>query len=306
MEPTKEPSPTTEDALLTSTPLVSQAAKDFRTLKFVLVAVVLVISIGVVACVMVWHFVSLRMFSYVAFVTAVCAVCLMFALLTAKFLLDADEGTESMRRVATCHSRGCRGVHLHTIRDYCQDERRRRRSLSLSRTLCASPSVEMAILFLARLGLAGMTLVCFFIGACFSGTAGFVGLWTSVRVNLRVAVAASGLNYPNAFYYALRGGLACGVFVVGLCVMGLCLLFTFFHVMIGDTEEVTRRMPHYLVGYGFRRRALLPCLHSWAEASTRKRPTSGADLVGKVEAGIPEDDPRNPAVIADLVGDNGR
>ena len=302
MEPTKEPSPTTEDALLTSTPLVSQAAKDFRTLKFVLVAVVLVISIGVVACVMVWHFVSLRMFSYVAFVTAVCAVCLMFALLTAKFLLDADEGTESMRRVATAIREGAEGfisTQYGTIAKMSGGVA----VLLFIAYIVRKPERRDGDPFPGSLGTAGMTLVCFFIGACFSGTAGFVGLWTSVRVNLRVAVAASGLNYPNAFYYALRGGLACGVFVVGLCVMGLCLLFTFFHVMIGDTEEVTRRMPHYLVGYGFGA-SLVALFAQLGGGIYTKAADVGADLVGKVEAGIPEDDPRNPAVIADLVGDN--
>eukprot|EP00759_Apiculatamorpha_spiralis_P024309 PhF_6_TR27875/c0_g1_i1/m.40785 len=127
-------------------------------------------------------------------------------------------------------------------------------------------------------------------------------MWMAVRVNLRCAAAAAKLSYPMAFHLAMRGGLVCGVLVVGLCILGLCALYTGIHAYLGPAS-VAVKIPHYVVGYGFGA-SLVALFAQLGGGIYTKAADVGADMVGKVEASIPEDDPRNPAVIADLVGDN--
>jgi len=139
----------------------------------------------------------------------------------------------------------------------------------------------------------------FIFGALCSVFAGYIGMYVSIRANIRVATAAiSSLN--KALQIALRGGAVSGIFVVAVSLLGVGALFSVIEMSgITDTEHI----PLLIVGYGFGA-SFVALFAQLGGGIYTKAADVGADLVGKVEAGIPEDDPRNPAVIADLVGDN--
>ncbi len=141
------------------------------------------------------------------------------------------------------------------------------------------------------------TVVSFLVGAVCSALAGYTGMYCSIRANIRTASAArTSLN--KALQMALRGGAVTGLVVVALSLLGVGSLFLFF----GGLQH-PEAVPYQLVGFGFGA-SLVALFAQLGGGIYTKAADVGADLVGKVEAGIPEDDPRNPAVIADLVGDN--
>src|SRR5579885_670785 len=146
--------------------------------------------------------------------------------------------------------------------------------------------------------LALTTTVSFLFGAFCSGVAGVVGMYVAVRANIRTASAArSSLN--QALQIALRGGAVSGLFVVAMSLFGVGLLYTVLDLLGFPPTKI----PLMIVGYGFGA-SFVALFAQLGGGIYTKAADVGADLVGKVEAGIPEDDPRNPAVIADLVGDN--
>ena len=140
-------------------------------------------------------------------------------------------------------------------------------------------------------------VVAFFTGAICSGLAGFSGMFVSIRANLRAASAAR-TSLDKAMQLALRGGAVTGLSVVALSLLGVGLIFIAFGGM-----QYPKEVPYQIVGFGFGA-SFVALFAQLGGGIYTKAADVGADLVGKVEAGIPEDDPRNPAVIADLVGDN--
>src|ERR1035437_244627 len=148
--------------------------------------------------------------------------------------------------------------------------------------------------------LALWTTLSFALGALCSVAAGYMGMWVAIRSNIRAAAAATkGMN--GALQTALRGGAVSGFFVVAMSLLGVAGLFTLVDTFNVVTDVA--KIPLLIVGYGFGA-SFVALFAQLGGGIFTKAADVGADLVGKVEAGIPEDDPRNPAVIADRVGDN--
>jgi K(+)-stimulated pyrophosphate-energized sodium pump len=152
--------------------------------------------------------------------------------------------------------------------------------------------------------LAFWTTISFVLGAACSVAAGYMGMWVAIRSNIRTASAAR-TSMNGALQAALRGGAVSGFFVVAMSLLGVAGLFWVVREMgvTGTSADSISKIPLLIVGYGFGA-SFVALFAQLGGGIYTKAADVGADLVGKVEAGIPEDDPRNPAVIADLVGDN--
>src|ERR1043166_1131209 len=210
------------------------------------------------------------------------------------YVLRQDTGTPEMRKISDAIQEGAEAFL-----------RRQYRTIGL---LSIALGVLIYVLYAffrkphpdepAAATLALTTTLSFLFGALCSGVAGIVGMYVAVRSNSRSASAArSSLN--KALQIALRGGAVSGLFVVAMSLFGVGLLYTVLEALQFEPTKI----PLMIVGYGFRA-SVVALFAQLGGGIYTKAADVGADLVGKVEAGIPEDDPRNPAVIADLVGDN--
>ena len=153
---------------------------------------------------------------------------------------------------------------------------------------------------LAGLPIGIMTAAAFLVGAACSMASGIIGMFISVRSNVRTAAAAR-RSLVEAVQVAMRGGAVSGFLVVALSLLGVWGIFTVYETFIGDITVA--EAPFLIVGFGFGA-SFVALFAQLGGGIYTKAADVGSDLVGKVEAGIPEDDPRNAGVIADLVGDN--
>src|SRR4051794_3901497 len=218
---------------------------------------------------------------FVFVILALAVLALVYAYVLGREVLKADQGTENMQTISKAVQEGA-AAYLN--RQF--------------RTLAVFSVIVFILLFLLPVPDGGTSVrvgraVFFLVGAAFSATVGYIGMTMATRANVRVAAAARAGGAKLGFHIAFRTGGIVGMLTVGLGLLGASI------VLLGYNDHA----PVVLEGFGFGG-ALLAMFMRVGGGIFTKAADVGADLVGKVEAGIPEDDPRNAATIADNVGDN--
>ena len=213
------------------------------------------------------------------------AIGLLFAIRQRNYVLAHDEGSQKMREIADAIQRGAQSF---LSREY--------RAVAI---LVAIVTVALVILSaVPGSGMSILTAVAFVLGALASGLSGYIGMYIAVRANVRTAQAAS-QSLNQGLRVAFASGTVMSTMVVSLALLGISILFILFVNQLGDPAQAASA----LAGFGFGGTSIAIFARVGGGIYT-KAADVGADLVGKTEAGIPEDDPRNPATIADNVGDN--
>ncbi len=208
-------------------------------------------------------------------------IAVLFALYFALFIKRQDKGTDRMKEISGAIASGARAFLFSEYKIL----------------------IVFAVLLFVAIGFVinWLTAVCFIIGALFSTLAGYFGMTVATMANVRTANAAKEHGMHKALKIAFRGGAVMGLSVVGLGVIGLGLIFVFLVSQFNLAKNA--EMLNIFTGFSLGASSIALFARVGGGIYT-KAADVGADLVGKVEAGIPEDDPRNPATIADNVGDN--
>jgi K(+)-stimulated pyrophosphate-energized sodium pump len=218
---------------------------------------------------------------------------IIFALALARYVLSRDTGTPEMKDIAdTIYE----GAVAYLNRQYLTIGLIALATAALLGVLIGFVGLGTEV-HIGRFDAGWRTAVAFLAGALASGVAGYIGMLVAVRSNIRTAAAAR-RSLGEALLVALRGGAVSGLLIVALSLMGVASIFYLYG---GNADPVLAA--RLIVGFGFGA-SFVALFAQLGGGIYTKAADVGADLVGKVEAGIPEDDPRNAAVIADLVGDN--
>lgn len=235
-----------------------------------------------------------HMFLYLAPVVIFGLIGIGFAWYMAKEVLAADQGTPEMQDIS---NRIYEGAVAYLTRQY--------QTIFALAIVVAAVVGGLVYIFEHdhKVARGVITALAFLAGAVLSAISGIIAMWVAVKSNVRVAAGAVKGTGP-AMTLALRGGAVSGFLVIALGLLGLLGVYAIVYQFAGggDTPAVAET-PFWIVGFGFGA-SFVALFAQLGGGIYTKAADVGADLVGKVEAGIPEDDPRNPAVIADLVGDN--
>ncbi len=224
--------------------------------------------------------------SYNLIAFAISIFALGFAGLLGRWILRQSQGTLAMQEVANIIRQG---ANAFLKRQY--------KTIGLISIILAA-GLLLVYGFTGQWVHGWQTAIAFLFGAVSSALAGIVAMSMSVRSNIRAAAAAQ-TGLPSALKVALRGGAVSGIIIVAMSLLGISVLFLAYSWLGYEASEI----PSLIVGYGFGA-SLVALFAQLGGGIYTKAADVGADLVGKIESGIPEDDPRNPAVVADLVGDN--
>ena len=220
-------------------------------------------------------------------------VAILFAGWLARDVMARDQGTPEMQKVSSAIFMGAKAYLNRQYRTIGQ--------------LAVVVAIIMGILVAIfendhQVSRGIITSLAFLIGASLSGISGYIGMYVAVRSNIRTAAAAR-KGMGEALVVALRGGAVSGFLVVALGLLGISGVFWLVSIFAEGSGPAIAETPFWIVGFAFGA-SFVALFAQLGGGIYTKAADVGADLVGKVEAGIPEDDPRNPAVIADLVGDN--
>uniref|UniRef100_A0A6A7G7M3 H(+)-exporting diphosphatase n=1 Tax=Hirondellea gigas TaxID=1518452 RepID=A0A6A7G7M3_9CRUS len=279
--------------VLTSTQLVQQTIAEFD--RFVMILGV----ITIVCCAMSFLSLSGTGCFVLTFVLLICLGSFYLCSWLVKWILAFPDGTPQMRHVSDAIKEGAEGFL-------------RIQYTTITIIACVT-AVAISVIYLFRdtlpddlnhFAMASTTGCAFLLGAFCSGFSGYIGVWISVRVNVRVAAAAARNSFNDALVLSFRGGAVSAILSASMCILGISFLYLLCNIIFVNIIGVpSRRIPMLLAGYGFGASFVALFMQLGGGIFT-KAADIGADMCGKIEKDIPEDDPRNPAVIADLVGDN--